>query len=659
MKRLLIIWTIVISANHSIFGQSENNLKQLNDSLIYKLEAVEQDSAKAAIMLLLAENLLYSNPDSAMYYGEKALELAKKEKLIQVQLGALGFIGNTLINVGDLPRALELGFQAIDMSQDVPIRVAGIGPTFDNLGSIYYKIGDYENAIFYFNKMIEMGVADEVGVAFGYYNMAAVYENLNMLDSAMICLEKSFQKFSTLNHSFFPTVYHVTPGWYNLRAKVYLKQNTPELALLDLFKTLRMTLKNDQAFYSANTYNDISAYYKRYNYTDSIIFYAEKGLAEASRISYDEGILNASEILAEQYESNDAAKALYYHKLSTETRNRIYGAGNIQIIRDMIAQNEEKQRVLETAAIENRNRIRMNTLLGSLFTLLVVAILLFRNNRMKQKAKQDIEIAYDQLKSTQSQLVQSEKMASLGELTAGIAHEIQNPLNFVNNFSEVSKELISELKGERSKVKGIRDEKLEEEILEDIDQNLEKIHHHGLRASEIVKSMLQHSRTSKGDKELTDINALCDEYLRLAYHGMQAKDKSFNAEFKLELDPDLPKIRVVPQDIGRVILNLINNAFQAGSLKLEVGTKDYKPEVTIITQQLNNSITIRVADNGPGIPENIRDKIFQPFFTTKPTGQGTGLGLSLSYDIVKANGGHILLKTIENEGTEFIIQLPV
>jgi signal transduction histidine kinase len=275
-----------------------------------------------------------------------------------------------------------------------------------------------------------------------------------------------------------------------------------------------------------------------------------------------------------------------------------------------------------------------------------------------EKKRADVEHAnaalkksLEDLKATQAQLIHSEKMASLGELTAGIAHEIQNPLNFVNNFSDVSKALIEELKIEREKVTVERDEKLEGEILNDIDQNLDKIHHHGIRASEIVKSMLQHSRTSTGEKEPTDLNALCDEYLRLAYHGMRAKEKSFNAEYKLELDPGLQKIKVVPQDIGRVLLNLINNAFQAVA---EVEN----PKVTLITQQHNNSITIRVADNGPGIPEQVRDKIFQPFFTTKPTGQGTGLGLSLSYDIVKAHRGEILVESDPRKGTEFIIRLP-
>ena len=518
----------------------------------------------------------------------------------------------------------------------------------------------------YFTKMIEMGDSDIVGVAFGYYNMATVYEKLDMLDSAMICLDKSFEKFSEFNHSFFPTVYHVTPAWYNLRARVYLKQNKPRLALKDLFTTLRMTLQNDEAFHSANTYNDISLFYKRLSKADSMIFYAEKGLAEAMRISYSEGILAASEILAEQYESKDVGKALQYHKQATETRNSIYGAGSIQIMRDMISQNEEKQRALEAAAIESRNQIRLNTLLGSLITLLVVAILLFRNNRNKQKAKLKIEMAYDQLKSTQSQLIQSEKMASLGELTAGIAHEIQNPLNFVNNFSEVNTELLEELNAERSKVKGKRGEELEEELLTDLSQNTEKIHHHGQRASGIVKGMLEHSRTGDGVKEPTDLNAVADEYLRLAYHGLRAKDKNFNADFKTDLDPSLPKVNVIPQDIGRVLLNLINNAFYAVDKKSKERIEGYKPEVVVSTKLSPSGggegevkVVISVKDNGPGIPEDIKDKIFQPFFTTKPTGSGTGLGLSLSYDILKAHGGTLEVNSSPDTGSIFSFQIPI
>ncbi len=284
----------------------------------------------------------------------------------------------------------------------------------------------------------------------------------------------------------------------------------------------------------------------------------------------------------------------------------------------------------------------------------------------------EIEKAYTKLKATQSQLIQSEKMASLGELTAGIAHEIQNPLNFVNNFSELNTELIEELRAESGKPKADQDDQLFDELLNTLKENEQKIVHHGKRADAIVKGMLQHSRSSSGQKELTDINALCDEYLRLAYHGLRAKDKSFNAKFVTNLDVALPKINVIPQDVGRVVLNLINNAFYAVNEKVKSETSNvkessshvshftshYEPLVTVSTKNLGDKIQISVKDNGPGIPDTIKEKIFQPFFTTKPTGQGTGLGLSLSYDIVKAHGGELKVETRDAEGSVFILLLP-
>jgi signal transduction histidine kinase len=272
-----------------------------------------------------------------------------------------------------------------------------------------------------------------------------------------------------------------------------------------------------------------------------------------------------------------------------------------------------------------------------------------------EAAKQQVEKTLTDLKQAQQQLVQSEKMASLGELTAGIAHEIQNPLNFVNNFSDVSNELIDEMMEEVAK--GNLDEA--KAIADDVKQNLEKISHHGKRADGIVKGMLQHSRTSSGQKELTDINALCDEYLRLAYHGLRAKDKSFNAKFETIFNNNIEKINVVPQEIGRVILNLINNAFYAVTEKKKQNIEGYEPTVIVSTVKSGDKIEVRVIDNGTGIPKKLFDKIFQPFFTTKPTGQGTGLGLSLSYDIIKTHGGELKVETKEGEGSEFIILLPI
>lgn len=284
------------------------------------------------------------------------------------------------------------------------------------------------------------------------------------------------------------------------------------------------------------------------------------------------------------------------------------------------------------------------------------------------KQKEELQITLDELRATQAQLIQSEKMASLGELTAGIAHEIQNPLNFVNNFSEVSSELLDEMKEELAKgnAEGVT------EIADDIKQNLGKIIHHGKRADSIVKGMLQHSRSSSGIKEPTDINTLADEYLRLAYHGLRAKDKTFNATLKTDFDETLGKIDIVPQEIGRVILNLLTNAFYAVSEKKKQMEKDlqiiepqsgiihYTPTVLIGTKKLTGKVEIRVSDNGNGIPPEAVDKIFQPFFTTKPTGKGTGLGLSMSYEIVtKAHGGELKVENKENEGVTFIIILPI
>jgi signal transduction histidine kinase/ligand-binding sensor domain-containing protein len=282
----------------------------------------------------------------------------------------------------------------------------------------------------------------------------------------------------------------------------------------------------------------------------------------------------------------------------------------------------------------------------------------------------EIEKAYNKLKTTQSQLIQSEKMASLGELTAGIAHEIQNPLNFVNNFSEVSIEMIDEMKQESA----VSSQQSAIEVIDDIRKNLDKILHHGKRADAIVKGMLQHSRTSTGQKEPTDINALCDEYLRLAYHGLRAKDKSFNAAMKTDFDESIGKINIIPQDIGRVMLNLITNAFYAVNERnashmvetqnfasltgISTNPGIYEPTVTVTTRKSGDRVEISVKDNGNGIPDHIKDKIFQPFFTTKPSGQGTGLGLSLSYDIVKAHGGELNVNTHAGEGTEFIILIP-
>jgi signal transduction histidine kinase len=363
--------------------------------------------------------------------------------------------------------------------------------------------------------------------------------------------------------------------------------------------------------------------------------------------------------------------AYYYSRQESKINAAIFSESNINRLQALSF--HEKLRKIEAMEEQTayNNQMKEYILAVCLFFFIVIGIFLYRNNRQKHKVnsvlqeqKQKVENTLNELKSTQAQLIQSEKMASLGELTAGIAHEIQNPLNFVNNFSEVNRELLAEMneeidKGNLEEVKA---------IAKDLFDNEEKINHHGKRADAIVKGMLQHSQTSTGKKEPTNVNALADEYLRLAYHGLRAKDKDFNATLKTDFDESIGNINIIPQDIGRVILNLITNAFYVvdekkkglaqGLPTFEKLATLYEPTVSVSTKKIGDNVEIKVKDNGNGVPKNIVDKIFQPFFTTKPTGQGTGLGLSLSYDIVKAHGGELKVETKEGDGSTFTLQLP-
>jgi signal transduction histidine kinase len=414
----------------------------------------------------------------------------------------------------------------------------------------------------------------------------------------------------------------------------------------------------------------MASLYNALNQIDSAIHNANLALVYGQRLAYKSQIMEAATLLAELYEKKDIKESLRYYKIANAAKDSMYGIEKVQAIQTITLNVQEHQRELEKAKTAYRNKVRQYALIAGVAIFSLIAFILYRNNKQKQKANKVLKTTLSDLKSTQSLLIHSEKMASLGELTAGIAHEIQNPLNFVNNFSEVNKEMIVELKEEINKG-NFNEVKI---IADDIEANLEKINHHGKRADAIVRGMLQHSRMSPGQRELTDINALCDEYLRIAYQGFRAKDKSLSAGqaglnavstaigIKTEFDNSIGKINIIPQDIGRVLVNLYNNAFYAAPLPPKGGWKepDYKhePTVWVKTKKEGNRILITVRDNGAGIPKGIVDKIFQPFFTTKPTGQGTGLGLSLAYDIIKAHGGELKVETKEGEGSEFIIQLP-
>jgi signal transduction histidine kinase len=396
---------------------------------------------------------------------------------------------------------------------------------------------------------------------------------------------------------------------------------------------------------------------------DSALYFANLGNQLATISKAPEDIIYARSLLADVYDSlHIPDSTLKYQRQVKKLQDSTFSAQKLLNFQQVYFDDQARKKKMEEAKKNYQNKLRVYTLIAALVILIIATVFLMRNIKMRKKTnaqlqqqKKELELSLAQLKSTQSQLIQSEKMASLGELTAGIAHEIQNPLNFVNNFSDVNRELADELEQEIDEGKYL-DAKATAGNIKD---NEEKINHHGKRADAIVKGMLQHSRTSSGQKESTDINVLVDEYLRLAYHGFRAKEKSFNAEIKTEFDNSVGKISIIPQEISRVILNLINNAFYAVNEKQKQNLDGYEPLVTVSTVKQNGKVEIKVKDNGNGIPQKIVDKIFQPFFTTKPTGQGTGLGLSLAYDIVKAHGGEIKVQSKEGEGSEFKIQLPL
>jgi signal transduction histidine kinase len=457
-------------------------------------------------------------------------------------------------------------------------------------------------------------------------------------------------------------------GWiYLINGRIEAKRKNIQAAFINYQESVKFLQEENNLKDLAGAYISIGELHQDNGQSDSAVYYGNQARAIAQQKQYNKELLEAYLLLSKANEKINSQEALSYFKKAMVAKDSLFNQDKQRQILSYKFNEELRQNEIKAAAQEAKTRNSLYLLLSVLICSLLVAAFLIRNNKHKQKLntllqhqKEELQSTLEHLQATQTQLIQSEKMASLGELTAGIAHEIQNPLNFVNNFSEVSTELVDELEQEAKA--GNTEEVLA--ITADLKQNLSKIHHHGRRADSIVKGMLQHSRLSSGEKQLTDINALADEYLRLSYHGLRAKEKDFNAEFKLELDPAVGKVEVAPQEIGRVLLNLFNNAFyatqQKGKLAIAGEDTPYQPQVIVSTKKLGSKIEIKVKDNGTGIPENIKSKIFQPFFTTKPTGEGTGLGLSLSYDIItKGHGGELKVESKEGEYTTIILHLPL
>jgi len=645
MIKKITLTILLLSLTAIGFGQTRHDI----DSLQRQLRRAKDDTSKINTEIRLSFYYRLGNTDSALFYGQKALKQSEKIKYLNGQVVACGFIAVTLEQLGDLPEALGMGFKALQIAKENNLE-GKTGPALNAIGETYTILKDYSKALFYLR--MEKNLNDRLNVdeGLGYttYDMGSTYNEMGLLDSAYYYEQDAIKYFGNIGRK--------EPLIYKVLGDIALKRGDKKEALKQYQLGLQIAIANNERRAVGLAYIKIAVFYKTEGRPDSAIYYAGKGLKESEAIGRKVTSMEAANLLSELFEQKDPKEALKYLKLANTYKERLFGTNNIYSVQALVKQYEEHQKEIEVNRVSYQNKLKLYALLAGLGLLLLIALIQYQNNRQKKKANKVLENTLANLKSTQTQLIQSEKMASLGELAAGIAHEIQNPLNFVNNFSDVNTELLDEMreeieKGDLEEVKA---------IAIDLKENEKKINMHGKRADAIVKGMLQHSRTSSGQKEPTDLNALAYEYLRLAYHGLRAKDKNFNAELVTHFDSKLPKVNVIPQDIGRVLLNIINNAFYAVQQKAKTAGDCYKPEVAITTSTENGNVVVQVRDNGNGIPEGIKDKIMQPFFTTKPSGEGTGLGLSLSYDIVvKGHGGNIIIDTKEAQYSVFIITLPL
>jgi signal transduction histidine kinase len=641
----LVLFTFIGHFSHAQLNQIDSLKRQLADK--------REDSNKVQLNIKLCWAYLFNQTDSAFFYGQQALQLAKKIEFIRGEAEAYGVLMGTFFVKGDYAQAMDYTYKSMRLYEKLKDK-SGIADAHIGLCNIYRDQGNLKRALEHIliaKSIIESNKMDANTQLTIHGNLGNIYEQDNQLDSDLVHCQKAYEAGMMINNG----TGDYTAFVIEVIGNIHLKRKKYNIALQYYRKTLPLFIFHNDIKEIINVNNSIATIFLQLGKIDSALFYAKKALYQRKSSSYIKGIQHTSELLAEIFKEKGLSDSvLKYLELSYILKDSIYSQVKEREVQNL-AFNEHlrQQELLETKSQFNRQLWKYGIIAIFLAGLTLVGVL-WRNNQQKQQANVKIEKAYKDLKDTQHQLIQSEKMASLGELTAGIAHEIQNPLNFVNNFSEVSTELVDEMnieidKGNLGDVKNIAN---------DLKQNLEKINQHGKRAGDIVKGMLQHSRTSSGQKEPTNINALADEYLRLAYHGLRAKDKSFNATLKTYFDETIGNINIIPQDIGRVVLNVITNAFYVVDEKKKAGIEGYEPTVEVSTKKISGKVEIKVADNGNGIPQKVLDKIFQPFFTTKPTGQGTGLGLSLSYDIVKAHGGELKVETKEGEGSQFIIILP-
>jgi two-component system NtrC family sensor kinase len=619
------------------------------DSTITLIATAKDDNQKLAFTISLYNSLINNDPEYTIEIGLKILKQAQQDGNVLEKSTAFSFLGHGYRLAGNHVKALQYHYEAIRLAEENG-NPSLLCITNNQLGHIYKDRGEFEKAIRIYKLSADYGAKGRIEKAkfWPLMNLGAVYLLKNQPDSAVFYtmpVYKQFKDSGDENMKFLPFI---------TLAGAYSKLNQPELSTYFFQKALFEKSTQNSKRYLNMVYIGLAGHHQLLKKPDSVEYYARQAINVVNNTPFFYLSSIPANMLAALYDTKSCDSTLKYARIYKSANDSLYNTRANQQIQMMTYDEDIRQYQLNEQKEKFESRVKLYATLTGLIATMIIAVILFRNNKQRKKANNELSKTLSDLRSTQAQLIQSEKMASLGELTAGIAHEIQNPLNFVNNFSEVSEEMIVEAEGSRREA--AENSPVVTELLTDIKQNLAKINHHGKRADAIVKGMLQHSRSTTGNRELTDVNDLVDEYTKLAFHAFKGKDNLFDVKLQTDFDAAVGAIELAPQEMGRVLLNILNNAFYAVN---ERRKKDqtFSPEVIVQTKKVARGIEISVKDNGGGIPEKILDKIFQPFFTTKPTGQGTGLGLSLAYDIIKANGGEIKVKTEEGVGTEFSIIL--
>ena len=627
------------------------------DSLRNLLNKAPQDTNRVEMLAAYANLNAFTRADTGLIIAKEALDLARQLHFERGEIDALNARGEAYHLQGNYVASLKDQFEALSISRRIK-NAASEAKTLGVIAIVYNELGEPRQALQYLlpaNKIYQ-SLPGRFDGCFELSNTGDAYDMLKMRDSALYYQREAYKHFPDI------TGPHLKSFVSRHIGNVYLELGQYDSAL-KFYRQSSMyaSLTNDKINLSMNQKNTADLYEALHEY-DSSLLYARQAFTSANSIPVRLQVLQASKLLAILFrKSGKLDSALFYFDISSSMKDSLYGPEKFRQLQLLMLDQQKNEQLEREQQEAFRNKIKYYALLTGMAVFLLLAFILMRNNRQKQKAnnllkdqKSKIESTLTELKSAQAQLIQSEKMASLGELTAGIAHEIQNPLNFVNNFSELNTELIDEAD------KAIEDGRPTEAkvLLSNLRDNQVKINHHGRRADAIVKGMLLHSRESKGQKEFIDINNFVEEYLRLSYQGLRAKDNTLHVSLHTDFDSSIGKMNIIPQDLGRVLLNLYNNAFYAVSERKKQDPEGYGPTVSVNTRKMQDKIEIHVNDNGNGISQKVLDKIFQPFFTTKPAGQGTGLGLSLSYDIIKAHGGEIKVISSAGEGAEFIIELP-